>query len=527
MGHGAFTWSLLEGLCGKAADSDGDVSLLNLVAYTTKRTQRIAKEFSRKDQTPTMLGNVTDFVMVQKSKTSPEDLEKLLAKYREEAKKREEAIAKELAKARKYLEVKIQKMIEAEFGKADIKKPGLNKEIIQRILSVLVASQENDVPLWENFRLLLKWSSEEDIIKQLVVVPVNEAYSAALDEYRDREIEEEEERERERKAAEELRIAIAQFEKVYQAALKANTVDNFIKVNKITKEETPAGWLITHKLSGKQYLVPIDKYPLPAGTRHILDQDTLAGLRSRDMAKRDAAVKFLVASGITVKRNPDGEYVFSYETFEIEMKKGSDGYYAFQGVGKYLVNPGIAPKLIDLDIHKKMLALDKEVVKLLPQYGAKVIIHGMLFDRNPENKDCPFVSDEFKALCDYLGQNVDKLGLEKVVYNKHENSDAYTAAEMVNHAAGKQDPFVKRWTGSDITTDTDKDKMATGFIFDRIVQKTDGTGDYKYSMEDNRVGGKNGATTLSGQTLYRHRRDLLSGNQNPYLNSKYRKMHEN
>jgi predicted transcriptional regulator len=184
-------------------------------------------------------------------------------------------------------------------------------------------------------------------------------------------------------------------------------------------------------------------------------------------------VKTLTTTGMIAKKNNNGEYDFYLKgkngatDMKIELDKNGEMYSNFKGIGKYLAYPDLDPKLIDLDIHNKVLALDKGVVELLPAFGAKVIIHGMLFDADPENTDCKFKSEEFEKLCKYIKDNAGKM---KSVKYKYGNTPL-TAAQMVTHAGGEGDPYVLRYP--DNFNEGTVQNMNTGFVFDRIEKIND------------------------------------------------------
>ena len=313
--HGAFTYALLEGLCGKAADSDGDVSLLNLIAYTTKRTQQIAKDFSRHEQTPTMLGNITDFIFVSKSKTDSRELDQLLEVYRKERDRIERERAEALADARKYVDAEIKNLIETELKNANLEETELDEKIIAHITATI----KKNAILQANLGLLFSaCSSDEEMYKlqlELINVPVNKAYRDAL-------IAEGKKRTQAREETEKLQDAIADFEKAYTAALATGDYNNIARLSGVRLENTFAGVLLTHVASGTQKFVPytvngkeMANYPTDGS---IYDKAMLANLAGRDMNKKDAAFVSLRKNDITVKTVANGEHEFYYGELKIE-----------------------------------------------------------------------------------------------------------------------------------------------------------------------------------------------------------------
>jgi formylglycine-generating enzyme required for sulfatase activity len=58
IGHGLFTHFVLNGLQGKAADADGEVTWLGLSSYVTKQVQKEAPTLVHREQRPNLLGNL-------------------------------------------------------------------------------------------------------------------------------------------------------------------------------------------------------------------------------------------------------------------------------------------------------------------------------------------------------------------------------------------------------------------------------------------------------------------------------------
>jgi formylglycine-generating enzyme required for sulfatase activity len=56
--HGVFTHSVLEGLRGKAADGDGEVTWLGLSSYVMKQVPKEALRMVKREQEPNLLGNL-------------------------------------------------------------------------------------------------------------------------------------------------------------------------------------------------------------------------------------------------------------------------------------------------------------------------------------------------------------------------------------------------------------------------------------------------------------------------------------
>jgi len=467
--HGVFSFALLEGLCGAATNRAGDITQLSLCTYVMERAEELAKELADHQQTPFMLGNTDTFIMVPKDKINQQKkLEELLAEYRKVRERSEaaraEAIAKalrQLADSREYVEKEIREKIRVELEEGD-KNDGMLEDKIRTSIKSMIA---NKAALKAHYDLLKGiCSSEKEVYEMevlLIDVPLKKAYNEAL-------------------------IAFGKIRKEQIDAVEKERVAN--------------------------------QKAIQAEMENLISGDLLAKLKSRDKEQRYAAIEELKEKEITAQLT-GGLYVFSYRG----IKMDSDNSAKLQDAGKYLVEPESAlhPRLIDLDIHNKVSALDKNVVTMLPNFGAKVIIHGMLFGGDPENKDCPFVSrdgnvvgknKDFEELCEYLKKNVDKLGLKPVKYDNHE-SDIYTAAEIVAHAGGGGDPFCSethfRYTTISMTDET-RIAMGNGFIFDTIKENN---GEYYYSKTDHKGGN-------TGVALAKHRRAILTSNKNEYLKHK-------
>ena len=86
--HGVFSFALLEGLCGAAMKNGaGNITQTSLCAYVMDRAAELAEELAGHKQTPTMLGNTDQFIMVPKDKINQQKkLEELLAECQKEAK---------------------------------------------------------------------------------------------------------------------------------------------------------------------------------------------------------------------------------------------------------------------------------------------------------------------------------------------------------------------------------------------------------------------------------------------------------
>ena len=342
--HGIFTYALLESF-REAKNSDGDVTLLGLVAYATKKTQEIAAGANHK-QTPYMLGNLTDFVLVPRGAVLPPLL----------------VDRAEIDEARKYLDTMIRYQIDAELKNVDMKETDAKLKIRNSVVSMI---SENNL-MKENFILLLSECRTDNdrmnLEHELIDVPLNEKFGGM--------VRDESDRERDRIEA------INKFNSDYDAAMKqgpeavAAFFEEKIKNGEITKESTVAGWVIRLTASGKQRLVPHDKYPLPTGVKSIFDRETLAALQGSDLTKKDAGLKFMQDNGITVQENANGGFDFFYhhkpksvnaltseQTFEIELKKGSIAYDALQGMGKYFVT-GVLPSKDGAGLASKLQGLD-------------------------------------------------------------------------------------------------------------------------------------------------------------------------
>ena len=63
--HGIFTYFLLQGLAGQAADADGVVTILDLYKYVQKETRNFVEEKLKSTQIPYWSGEFTNFVIVQ------------------------------------------------------------------------------------------------------------------------------------------------------------------------------------------------------------------------------------------------------------------------------------------------------------------------------------------------------------------------------------------------------------------------------------------------------------------------------
>ena len=63
LGHGVFTHFLLEGLAGKAADENGDVTIIKLFDYVQRETKMFVDRTYTQNQVPYMKGEFTNFVI--------------------------------------------------------------------------------------------------------------------------------------------------------------------------------------------------------------------------------------------------------------------------------------------------------------------------------------------------------------------------------------------------------------------------------------------------------------------------------
>jgi hypothetical protein len=249
-----------------------------------------------------------------------------------------------------------------------------------------------------------------------------------------------------------------------------------------------------------------------AGTLSIYNDEFLDKLESQDPTTRNNAIKDLINAGLTAIKKLEGYNFYpkakqgNQPVLPLNLDKNSETYKALSKVGKYLEYPELEPKLIDLDLHKKALALDKNIIDLLPDVGAKIIIHGTLFGGNPKYDECKFASKEFSDFCNYLKENVEKLDLKSVTYDNHE-SVVYSAGELVKHARGEGDPFLDHWTGPNISEEK-RNILNKGFIFDKIIRSTDSS--YTYQKENLR-------RDQTGVTLARSRISSFTGNDNKYL----------
>jgi hypothetical protein len=147
----------------------------------------------------------------------------------------------------------------------------------------------------------------------------------------------------------------------------------------------------------------------------IFDDELLQKLTSQDVAIRNNAIKHLTSGGLTAKKTSTGYEFYlkeNNETFKIDLTGNQTIYQTLSKVGKYLQYPELEPKLIDLDLHKKALALDKTYVDILltssNEEGVKILIHGTLFG-NPKYPEMSFYSQEFNGLIEFLKTNQAKL----------------------------------------------------------------------------------------------------------------------
>ena len=61
--HGIFSYYLIEGLSGKAANKEGKITLLDMVNYADEKTKRRAYDKHRSWQTPRLSGEITNFII--------------------------------------------------------------------------------------------------------------------------------------------------------------------------------------------------------------------------------------------------------------------------------------------------------------------------------------------------------------------------------------------------------------------------------------------------------------------------------
>ena len=73
--HGIFSYYLIEGLSGKAANSDGKITLYGMVDYADEKTKRRAFDEHREWQTPRLRGDVTNFTIWEPPAKSGDKME--------------------------------------------------------------------------------------------------------------------------------------------------------------------------------------------------------------------------------------------------------------------------------------------------------------------------------------------------------------------------------------------------------------------------------------------------------------------
>ena len=64
LGHGLFSYNLVEGLKGAAADEEGKLTLMDVCKYTTDQTVKMSVQKFGKYQRPYMTGEMSDFIIV-------------------------------------------------------------------------------------------------------------------------------------------------------------------------------------------------------------------------------------------------------------------------------------------------------------------------------------------------------------------------------------------------------------------------------------------------------------------------------
>ena len=453
--RGIFSYALLQGLCGAAKDPDGDITLQTLIAYTTKRTQAVAKEHNHK-QTPTMLGNLTDFVMVPSS-----------AKVRsvidpEEAKQAMEEIQKErqklLAEARELLEAEIQKKIREEFRNANLNDKGLVERLIKNISSMIF----EDAAFGERFLLLLgeervNAKTDEEaaskLVTELIAKPVLQAYEVK------------------KKEAEEA----AEQERVAEAARQENAKEQ-------QTQETAAIYTRIREEAEKID----DKHKQIEKLREI---------------------------GVKAKSNkePYGFYFISSNGKEITLAELDPQYAKF---AKYLEAYEISPQLIDKGMVEMAMAMDRDVARCLNSgnptvaKGARIVIHAAMTNANPDSQNLPFEGKDFEGVVNYIARNQGKLTTE-VYARECRRVGTSSVEETLIYATGVAPSSWDKVTC--VTPAEAREIMSNCYIFDRLVKYEDGT--FKLVLGD----GDPYKGKLSGQKHDRARLEYYKSSPNPYV----------
>ena len=334
MKHGVFTYALLEGFCGKAKNNTGAVTLLSLVDFVITRTQELAFEECNHQQTPYMLGNTTNFVLVPKGvEVPPVTDSKALEKWRKE---REKAIAE----ARKNLDAEIQSKIKEELRNADPAKEKWQEKMIENTLSMIL---ENAVLKEKLDMVLMPCRSDEEriaLIRELITVPV----LAACEEYFEAwEKEKKMLAEAEEAARAEQAKNLREFNAGYEKALKSGDFSNVAALG-VTQvgEPTPAGILVYHPETAQTRLVPKLAANYPDDSMTIYDGNLLT-----ERGALPEHIQTLQEWGITAR---GGQFFYKDADlgteFKIDFENAYTGANQRRGVlevaGKYLES-GVAP----------------------------------------------------------------------------------------------------------------------------------------------------------------------------------------